>query len=297
MLTTPTIHVVVPTFNRKDHLARCLRCLVAQDTPLSIIVSDSGSTDGTAEMIDGTFPEVTRVSGHAGLWWTGAINIGLEQARKVAADDDYFLLLNDDTEVEPHFISTLLSIAGGARRVVGAVCVDRQAPTQIVDGGTIVNWWTAKMQVLNCGKSLREFASGHAESVSVLSGRGALYPISVFSEVGVPAASALPHYAADYEYSRRCAANGYELIVSYDAVVRGDLTATGIHRPHCRWSIPAAFHFFFGRKSACNLIDRYHFARLTAKGFISGTIFYLCTIARLLARFLLSPATEMPKRS
>lgn len=252
---------------------------------MSVVVSDSGSTDGTAEAVEKMFSEVTRVVGHADLWWTGAINVGLAHVQKIAAAGDYFLLLNDDTEVDPDFVSTLVGQAQQGQRIVGAVCVDRLSPTAVVDGGTMVNWWTAKMRVLNAGKSLHEFERGHLERVSVLSGRGALYPVSTLAEIGLPAADALPHYAADYEYSRRCAAHGYELVVCYDAVVRADLSATGVHAPGSRLSFASAFNFFFARKSSCNLIDRLHFARLTAANFVSGTVFYLCTIVRLLGRY------------
>ena len=288
MSVSTKIYVVIPTFNRKGHLLRCLRCLAEQEIAVEVIISDSGSTDGTATVAD-QFANVTRLSGHSELWWTGAINLALSHIGRIARDGNYFLLLNDDTEFDRAFISNLLKTArAGERRIVGAVCTDRTAPDRVVDGGTLVNWWTAKSQALNVGRSLGDFVAGHNEPVSVLSGRGAFYPVSVLTEVGMPEAELLPHYAADYEYAKRCATRGYELVVAYDAVVLGDLTTTGLHQPDTRWSIPSASRFFFGRRSACNLIDRFHYARLTASGFLSCTAFYLCTVARLCGRYVRS---------
>ncbi len=46
--------VIIATYNRKDLLATCLRCLDAQDHPAQdyeVIVVDDGSTDGSVEMV------------------------------------------------------------------------------------------------------------------------------------------------------------------------------------------------------------------------------------------------------
>ncbi len=45
--------VIIATYNRKDLLATCLRCLDAQDHPPRIkeVSWDDGSTDGSVEMV------------------------------------------------------------------------------------------------------------------------------------------------------------------------------------------------------------------------------------------------------
>ena len=49
----PAVSVVIPSFNRREILSRCLDALVAQTHPdFEVIVVDDGSTDGTPEFLD-----------------------------------------------------------------------------------------------------------------------------------------------------------------------------------------------------------------------------------------------------
>jgi GT2 family glycosyltransferase len=50
--------VVIPTYNRKEHLRAALLSAMAQTVPMELIVMDDGSTDGTAEMVRSEFPQV-----------------------------------------------------------------------------------------------------------------------------------------------------------------------------------------------------------------------------------------------
>ena len=50
------ISVVIPVYNKKDYIARCLEQILAQDFPsFEVIAVDDGSTDGSGDICD-TFP-------------------------------------------------------------------------------------------------------------------------------------------------------------------------------------------------------------------------------------------------
>ena len=50
--------VVIPTFNRREHLRRAIISAMNQTVPVEIIVMDDGSTDDTADMVSRRFPQV-----------------------------------------------------------------------------------------------------------------------------------------------------------------------------------------------------------------------------------------------
>jgi len=77
---TPFFSVVIPTYNRKATLLRCLDALAAQtfdSANFEVIVSDDGSSDGSAEAVkDRSFPFACRVISSANGGASRARNVG-----------------------------------------------------------------------------------------------------------------------------------------------------------------------------------------------------------------------------
>ena len=130
-----TIDVVVPTYNRADLLRGCLGHLERQDEPHTTIVVDNGSTDGTVEMVRAEFPSVRLVPLPKNLGFGRAVNLGVE-----AGDGDALVLINNDVDVSPGFLSALirpfddprvgmvasvLVVPGGKRVDAAGVVIDR----------------------------------------------------------------------------------------------------------------------------------------------------------------------------
>ncbi|OQB44093.1 MAG: putative glycosyltransferase EpsJ [Parcubacteria group bacterium ADurb.Bin159] len=61
----PKISVVIPTYNEKEKVAKCIESLLSQSYPqdkIEIIVVDDGSTDGTSDFIKKNFPKVKLIT-------------------------------------------------------------------------------------------------------------------------------------------------------------------------------------------------------------------------------------------
>ena len=99
---TPTISVVIPTFNYAHFLPQAIDSALTQTVkPIEILVADDGSTDDTAEV-------VARYSGavkyrrfeHCGVY-------SVRQAMLAEIRGDWFLNLDADNWIEPNFLEKM----------------------------------------------------------------------------------------------------------------------------------------------------------------------------------------------
>lgn len=82
MYTLPGVSVIVPSYNRRELLARAIDSILAQTVPVDeIIVVDDGSTDGTGEMLAARYGERVRHVRQANAGVSAARNRGLSMAR------------------------------------------------------------------------------------------------------------------------------------------------------------------------------------------------------------------------
>jgi N-acetylglucosaminyl-diphospho-decaprenol L-rhamnosyltransferase len=97
----PDVSVVVVTWNALPWVEQCLESVRGRD----VVVVDSGSTDGTVELVRERFPEV-RVIEQENKGMGGGNNAGMR-----AADGRYFFLLNSDAWVVKDGLDELVAFA------------------------------------------------------------------------------------------------------------------------------------------------------------------------------------------
>jgi GT2 family glycosyltransferase len=106
------IAILLTSHNRKEKTVSCLKHLYeayAQQKnkfEITIYLTDDGSTDGTAELVAKSFPQVVILKGSGSLYWAGGMRNSWKEALKLEYDG--FLLLNDDTDVSKNLFNEII---------------------------------------------------------------------------------------------------------------------------------------------------------------------------------------------
>ena len=95
--------IIIPNYNGAHFMEPCMKALEKQTVqPDEIIVVDNGSTDGSLELLQNSYPAVRIIANEENLGFAAAVNIGIK-----ASTTPFVLLLNNDTEAEPGMIEHL----------------------------------------------------------------------------------------------------------------------------------------------------------------------------------------------
>lgn len=112
----PRVCVVILNHNGKHHLEYCLPSLSATTyANLELMLVDNASTDGSVAFTRERFPHVTIVECDTNLGWAGGNNAGIRRALEHSAD--YIVLQNNDTKVDPRWISGAVQVCEANPRV------------------------------------------------------------------------------------------------------------------------------------------------------------------------------------
>lgn len=135
----PAVSLIISNFNGKELLRDCLNSLFNQDYPglYEIIVVDSGSTDGTPEMVEQEFPKVKIIRENR-IGIGEAVNLGFRIAQgEVLAFD-----INNDEVFSPNWLRTLVKALLNYPNVgvVGGVRVLYETEDIIDEAGITFNY-------------------------------------------------------------------------------------------------------------------------------------------------------------
>ena len=102
----PKIAIIIINWNTYQLTFNCLKSLKACTYKnKTIFLVDNGSKDGSGDKIAFEFPDINFIKNEINEGFTGANNKALKVILK--QNFDYVLLLNNDTEVKPNFLSLL----------------------------------------------------------------------------------------------------------------------------------------------------------------------------------------------
>lgn len=109
MVSTPDISVaiIVINWNGQDFTTACLNSLRKVDYPdFKVFLVDNGSANDEGKKIKANFPEIDLIETGKNLGFAGGNNVGIRKALQEGFS--HILLLNNDTLVEPDFLSELV---------------------------------------------------------------------------------------------------------------------------------------------------------------------------------------------
>jgi N-acetylglucosaminyl-diphospho-decaprenol L-rhamnosyltransferase len=205
--------VVVPTWNGRGLLERCLPTLVEQPGVARLVVVDNGSTDGTAAMLAERFPTVEVVALAENRGFARAVNAGI-----AAGGAEHVVLVNNDVECDPGFVAAL---SGALARDPGA---GMAAGLLLTPGRKRVDSYGVELD-----RTLAAFprfagvpwpAALHERSLALPSGGAAAYRRAALAAAG-GFDEALFAYMEDVDLGLRLAAAGWRCV--------GAPEASGIH--------------------------------------------------------------------
>jgi len=105
MSQSPTVSIVIPTYNRADYIAETIESVLAQTYPLAeIIVIDDGSTDNTREIVAKFEPQVKYV------WQKNAERGAARNHGLRSATGEYIAFLDSDDVWLPNKIEQEINI-------------------------------------------------------------------------------------------------------------------------------------------------------------------------------------------
>jgi GT2 family glycosyltransferase len=133
--------VVIPTWNGRELLDAALSSLARQSLAAAeVIVVDNGSTDGTTAHVKEHWPAASLVALEGNRGFAAAVNAGV-----AASSSEYVALLNNDMELDPEWLASLVAALDGDPGAGSAASKLRMLrEPELLDGaGDLVTWYGA----------------------------------------------------------------------------------------------------------------------------------------------------------
>lgn len=245
-----TIGTIIPCHNRKNTTINCLESLEkipTEEFSMQIYLVDDGSTDGTTQAVEKQFKgKVKILVGDGNLFWTGAINKGIDQAIK--DECDYIHLMNDDINFNENFLLELYQASKQyPKAIIGSIACNVHNPQQIVRGGIFLTdkkttpWEEVK------DVQLEDIKKKNFYAVDSLSGRSVLIPSKIIRNIGYFDNKHFPHAFADFDYFFRAKKHGYQIMVAPASIIYTEIDPKFAERLLSEPRMAAVFDLWFNK--------------------------------------------------
>lgn len=211
------VAIAIVTYNSADKLPDCLASLAKQDFPeeqLDLIVVDNNSLDNSLELLNKSFISARIIKNSDNLGFAQANNQAYDLARQLG--DDYLVLLNDDTIVQPDWLSNLISLAESDEKIAAV-----QAKLLLWPEKKLINSYGNALTFLGfgyCDQYRQPDKIGRPIEVPYASGAAVAIKLSALEKIGL-FDDALFMYHEDVDLGWRLRLIGYKIMLEPKAVV------------------------------------------------------------------------------
>jgi len=214
----PTVAIILVNWNSFEVTNDCIVSLKQINYAAhTIIVVDNGSVDGSGKQLKQIHPEIELIESTTNQGFTGGNNLGFAYALKHGFD--YSMLLNNDTFVEPDFLTHLVNYMEQHTNV--GVIQPRihfnHDRTLLWNGGSYYVKWLGFTYTKGINKAATK-PYLHTKQVDWITGCAFLTRTFILRKTGFLAQNMFI-YCEDVDLSFRIKALGYQLIYHPESVV------------------------------------------------------------------------------
>lgn len=204
--------VVIPNYNGIKYIEACIDSLYRGSMIPEIIIIDNASTDGSAELIADQYPQCQFIPFQENTGFCVAVNEGIRRA-----NTEYVILLNNDTEVDKHFVENLYNAINQKPDAfsISSKMLSLHQPELIDDAGDL---YSALGWAYALGKGKNKATYNKPTKIFAACAGAAIYRKSVFDQIGYFDENHFA-YLEDIDIAYRARIHGYHNYYEPTAIV------------------------------------------------------------------------------
>lgn len=217
-----SIAILITCHNRKEKTIKGLKSIIQSadnctkaDLELTFFVTIDGCTDGTLEALETTFYKefIHFIMADGNAFWAGGMRLAWDFASKYRNDWDFYLLFNDDTQMEDNCFDILLDTYhysldkyGKAGVYAGLICSN--------DDNRIITYGGKKYKNRFWGRAINVIPKGSSPQECLLTNANILLvSTDVYRKLGI-LDNRFKHSCADWDYGVKAARYGFPVLVT-----------------------------------------------------------------------------------
>lgn len=215
------VAIAVLNHNGKELLLECLQCIEAVDyRPLSTVVVDNGSTDGSVEEVRRLYPGIHLVPVGYNAGVSGGRNAGIRYVEE-HLQAEYILFLDNDTQIEPDAVREFVEAAGRDARIgiVAPKAFRKKGDSRLLSaGGMGFHPYTGALWDV-AGGDIDRGQYDQPRDVQAGPGFAFLVRSAVYRNIGLFDETFNPYGWEDVDFSLRAGKAGFRIVYAPKAVV------------------------------------------------------------------------------